>query len=202
MSNKMSSILVNEIDILDGEILLLITKGNPSSYAVWASMNRKMQGQGLAYVNVKKRIIRMVSLELIQQSKLAPGKTSTIRGRKEYELTRKGIVYLIDHLISHWKIEDIETLTEYHNSADKQQQQAFETFLRDRIFRVVEFADLYYKATNQRLVIAAKIVPNIRIGEIKDLSQLTEVVPSPVSTTATYPQPQHPQQQSRIHKKK
>ena len=29
MSNKMSSILVNEIDILDGEILLLITKEIP-----------------------------------------------------------------------------------------------------------------------------------------------------------------------------
>jgi hypothetical protein len=79
---------------LDREILLLITKGNPSTYSIWSALNKKLLGRGLAFINVKKRLRRLTELGLLQQTKPDTA-TAISRQRKDFIITAKGLERLL-----------------------------------------------------------------------------------------------------------
>jgi hypothetical protein len=172
--SDISSLLSNEVYVLDREILFLITKGNPSSYAVWAAMNRQMQGQGLAYVNIKKRIKRMVEMGILQRVDPAMN-TTGIRGRKEYKLTEKAMEPLIPYLLS--QSEDLEPISKYIYKSGLDRK-VFENILNHRIFNILVSGNSYYRVAGQIAKFPSKDITNIWI--VDDIEE-----PKPVIMKAT-----------------
>lgn len=181
-----------DADALDKEIMFLITKGNPSVYSVWSAMNRQMQGRGLAYVNVKKRVRRMTRLGYLDLTEsfavsvtkgieaAARGKLSTPRGRIEYKVTMKGLEALIPYQILIHP-EEIQTIIEYtdrfnqHLDMDKQ---AFADLLISRISSLVRAANQfmgYAKQSKISLTKSSKLEALPK--EMNELSRLISVIP-------------------------
>jgi hypothetical protein len=99
-----------EIDSFDKELILLVTKGYSSSYSMWAFMKRNFQGKVMAYINVNKRVTRLVKAGFLEE--IRPGSyTVNIHGRKDYKVTVKGMVQLIPHILTHH--DEVKGLDQY-----------------------------------------------------------------------------------------
>lgn len=158
----MSSLLSNELDVLDRSILLLVMKiQNPSSYAIWAAMNKQMQGEGLAYTNIKKRVRRMISMGLLQRIEPVAG-TSSIRGRKEYRLNMAAMERLSTSLLTN--PEDAKTIVEYINKSGLDIK-AFKSLLLSNFTEVLNFMESFYKSINETLTLQSSPSSNIRMME-------------------------------------
>ena len=96
------------LDETDEEILLLlVTKGCTSAYSVWVTMKkeardgkRDINRKVMTYRNINKRVIRLAKLGLLEEIK-PDVHTVNIHGRKDYEVSKTGISYLMPHIMTH-----------------------------------------------------------------------------------------------------
>jgi hypothetical protein len=149
-----SSLLSNEIDIVDRAILFLITKGNPSPYAVWAAMNKQTQGQGLVYTNVKKRMRRLERMNILKE--IEPPAAGNIRGRIEYKLTNKGIEQMTTYILTHY--EEMPRIVEYMDRFGMDKI-PFVDSLMNRGHTDLRSLTFFFKVIKDNPEIAAKYVP-------------------------------------------
>jgi hypothetical protein len=171
-SSSPSTAIPRAIDPIDIEILMLITKGNPSSYSIWSAMNKELQGEGLAYINIKKRIRRLIGIEYLQETK-PDTTTASIRGRRDYKITMKCIEFLIPYMIS--QSQDLEPLSKYIYKSGLDRK-VFEEKFKSKIFNMFHSANSYYKITGQVATLSSEYITNIKIGEIKEPKPIVTMV--------------------------
>ena len=105
-----------DLDSVDIEILIRITKGHSSSpYSVWVSMKKDSKTKNLdkkvmTYKNINKRVIKLANLGVIEEIK-PDAYTVNLHGRKDYKLTIKGLPYLVDHIVVF--PQDLESIKEH-----------------------------------------------------------------------------------------
>jgi hypothetical protein len=186
--SDISSLLSSEVDIVDREILFLITKGNPSPYGVWAAMNRQMQGRGLAYVNIKKRIKRMEGMNILKRVEPDIDTATAVRLRKEYKLTAKGIEQMTTYILTHY--EEVPRVIDYMNKFGMDKI-PFGDSLMDRAYDTLRSVTIFVKNMNDNPETAARYVVKAEDQllslrkEIDSLLELKKARPKPKLTTVS-----------------
>jgi hypothetical protein len=102
------------VDDTNRDIILFVTKGHSSPYSIWSGLNKQAQGKGMAYINIKKRVLRLAEAGLLERAASLTGanNNASVRDRKDYKVTRKGLEQLVSHVILH--PEDVKDITEYN----------------------------------------------------------------------------------------
>jgi hypothetical protein len=129
-----------ELDSTDREIIILITKGYTSAYAVWSAMKTESNTKStpkkvLAYKNIYQRIINLAKLGFLEEVDLVH-----MHGRRDFKVTAKGIEHLletpkIDSINSFLKsIKNIETLSINEEQVTHLLKSTFELNKRSREF--------------------------------------------------------------------
>jgi hypothetical protein len=119
--------------------MLLITKGTSSSYSIWSTMNKQLQGRGMAYININKRIRRLTKAGLLEETKIG----ESIHGRKDYKITMKGIEKLTPYILTH--PEEVQNIIQYMDKFG-QDKTAFGELLVFRIGFMLGVANVYLKS--------------------------------------------------------
>ena len=113
MNDNISIQNLSDSDSTDKNIILLITKGYTSSYAIWAFMKKEAKeiGHGrrvMTYKNINTRVIKLFNagfIEEVEQTGRPP------HGRIDYKVSMKGLEELIPDVLVH--PEELKSVIEY-----------------------------------------------------------------------------------------
>ncbi|MGH9987065.1 MAG: hypothetical protein ACRD8W_24225, partial [Nitrososphaeraceae archaeon] len=155
------------------------------AYSVWAAMNKQTQGEGLVYVNVKKRIRRMVNLGLLEPDR---AKTKEgIRGRKEFKLTTKGLEKLTDYFVSNY--ENVPSLVEYMDSYGiDMTRTVLGDLVMEKLHDTLNFFTFFIRTLKNNPEIAAVFANKFQEEMIlarREIDSVLDYKPSPSSSTST-----------------
>ena len=153
-----------ELDSTYRDIILLVTKGYTSSYAIWSAMNeeakRKLKlKKSIAYKNVHQRALNLLKHGFLEEIKVD---LINMHGRRDYKLTLKGLKQLVPYIKAH--PDHVKDLMEYMDKI-KFREELFVNVLEDELSHL----SLEQKSIASALDLCRKYIPTKDIGIEKDI---------------------------------